>query len=332
MSISHHELQMESFLKQRQFNQAREYIEKLLAKQDNHSRVWILKAYLALSYSCLEEYQYSQPLYLDLLLSCDREEIKTIATIIFSLADFFFKQRDGDLATHLYSQGLEFDSQNYSEYLRLAYLFLLRGDFTTAIEIYNHLISQQPELTQAYEKFGKLWQDMRDYPQAIQIYQRGLAKNKTNKSLLKNLAYCYLKTRQTSQAKQTLEYLLQLPYHCQEDYSYIYGELGYIAILEKNLKQAIVAWQKLLDNNPQVYRVYQQWKNSYLQSNKNLSLIPQIKDNTDQRVVANTIAHLLLERKEYELAGYYRHLVAEGGNRQHHLFHKRGNNKPRHNG
>ncbi|MCS7146826.1 MAG: glycosyltransferase 61 family protein [Geminocystis sp.] len=312
MTFHSHESQIESLLRQREFIKARNYTEKLLEKEESQSLLCILKAYLALSYSCLEEYQYSQPLYLDLLLNCDGESIKTIAGIIFSLADFFFRQRDWDLATHLYSQGLEFDSQYHPGYIRLAYLFLLRGDFTTAMEIYHNLISQQPGLTIAYEKFGKLWQDMRDYSQAIATYQRGLEKNKTDKRLLKNLAYCYLKTRQTRQAKQILEYLLQLPL-CREDYSYTYGELGYIAILQKNLKQAITAWQRLLDNNPQVYRVYQQWQASYRETNKNLSLISQIKDNSDDRIIANTIAGLLLDKKEYELAGYYYNLVAEKG-------------------
>lgn len=116
-------------------------------------------------------------------------------------------------AKDAYTHSLQKDSTNAETWYNFGNLFAKTGDFTTAIENYKKietLNASANTLINMYNNLGNCYAILKQYDNAIDVYQRVLNYQPNNVSALQNIALTYQNIGNRSKAKEYADKLQQL--------------------------------------------------------------------------------------------------------------------------
>lgn len=126
------------------------------------------------------------------------------------------------------------------------------GTTNKALSIYNRLIVINPGVYGYYAQRGRLYQQMKNWPQAINDFNTALTLDTTEKILLTNLAQIYQELKDNKQSEAAyLKYLIHKPEDAIEISNY-----GYLLLDEERYKEANQIFDrsfKIDDNNIDTY-------------------------------------------------------------------------------
>lgn len=128
----------------------------------------------------------------------------------------------------------------------------MEGDANEAIAIIEKIISQDPDISNAYFTLGNIYFRLGQYDRAIENFQRVLALKPDDVFAAINIANSHLRTGRAGEAEK---FLLEFIHKAFPD-SQIYFLLGNIKFFEKNYDEAIKYYQECLKLNPDSASAY----------------------------------------------------------------------------
>ncbi|MEO0835369.1 MAG: tetratricopeptide repeat protein [Cyanobacteria bacterium J06642_3] len=150
-------------------------------------------------------------------------------------------------ATQYWLQAIALEQAEVSveEYLALGKSLVAKGEYQAAINCYQGLIKQQPQLSSAYLALGELLTRLRQGDQAISCYLHGL-KQQQHPELYFRLGNLYQAKQQWSQAAVCYQNATK----SDPKYAAAYHQLGEVLAHQEQWSQAIPLYQQAIKLNP----------------------------------------------------------------------------------
>jgi protein O-mannosyl-transferase len=152
----------------------------------------------------------------------------------------------------LYTRAIEVAPRNPLPRNHLAYVYMQKGDYKTALEIYHQALALDPQswrttmnLGSAYFQTGELQEAEKFYERAIEVYPKNA--NQRNSSQYYYLGQARLRMGHFAEAEQPLRTAVEIN---PSGFGYHFG-LGYVLLQEGKLKEAREQFEADLAVNPQ---------------------------------------------------------------------------------
>jgi tetratricopeptide (TPR) repeat protein len=186
------------------------------------------------------------------------------ATALRILGDMLYDQKDASGALAAYRKAIALDPAVkglYKRYFELATALGIQADISTAL---TGAINAGEADAGMYTVQGNYYQKEGLCPKAIQMYQKALASDPRNTTVLMSLGACQVKVGSMTEAAVTYEQVSAL----NPQDARVNKMLGDMYIAQKKKEQAIAMYKKYLEKQPKDYEVAYT-VGEYAYSNKN---------------------------------------------------------------
>jgi len=151
---------------------------------------------------------------------------------------------------------LEIEKNNLILLNILGVVYIKKGNFEEAENIFHKILSINPKNINALKNLGEIYRKKNKINEAIKYYELYLEINKNDIEILNNIASCYLKNKKYNSAIKYYKNIIKQKPHNEE---YLIS-LAFAFIESLNFNEGIKILEKLLDNNINNKRAY----NGYL--------------------------------------------------------------------
>jgi tetratricopeptide (TPR) repeat protein len=219
-----------------------------------------------------------------------------------NLGDLLYAQKENAGALSAYRKALALDPSIkgiYKRYFDLASALGISADIAAALA---GAINAGEADAGMYAAQGNTYQREALYPKAIQMYQKALAADPKNTSVLMSLGACQVKTGNTTEASITYEQVLALS---PQD-ARVYKMLGDMYVHQNKKDQAIGVYKKYLDKQPKDYAVasiigeYAYTNKNYDEAEKYLGMVVGTEAKTS--AFLSMYAFSCYQKKDYDKA------------------------------
>lgn len=108
------------------------------------------------------------------LLSEAHQKQKDDADILYKLGYFQQQAKENDAALQSYKEALELDKDNEYIHNSIASVYREEGEFASARMYLNNSLEIAPENPLTYFNYGNLLVDMKEYTQALEMYEKAV--------------------------------------------------------------------------------------------------------------------------------------------------------------
>jgi tetratricopeptide (TPR) repeat protein len=219
-----------------------------------------------------------------------------------NLGDLLYAQKENTGACAAYRKALSLDPTIkgiYKRYYELATALGYSADITAAL---NGAINSGEADAGMFASQGNAYQRDGLYPKAIQMYQKALAADPKNTSVLMSLGSCQVKAGNTTEASVTYEQVLALS---PQD-ARVYKLLGDMYVKQNKEDQAISVYKKYLERQPKDYAVaytvgkYAYTNKNYDEAAKYLGMVAGAE--THSSAFLAMYAYACYQKKDYDKA------------------------------
>ena len=180
--------------------------------------------------------------------------------VLCRLSDLYFEE-DDDKALDYSQRAFEIDKENDKAYSQLSYfyaikenhkklieLYLIKGYYSAAGNIYMHDLRDYPKAIECYLNVGNYHEagniykfDLKDYPKAIECYKKAVESDDKNFTYLQSLGCTLNYIKEHEKALHYLQIAKELKPNHINSYNnlvYVYNDLGNYEEVRKNLNIA----------------------------------------------------------------------------------------------
>jgi tetratricopeptide (TPR) repeat protein len=168
------------------------------------------------------------------------------------------------LATEIYWQILELDSDRAEAHYNLGNAIAQQGNLDEAVACWQRAIEIQPDFAEAYQNQGCVFQKLEQFEDAITCYLKALEIQPNWIDTLYNLGLCFFQQGRLDDAIACFKKTTQI----QPEYAQAYSDWGY-ALLEKDqLDEAITCFKKAIQIKPEFAQAYCKWRDTLAKQDK----------------------------------------------------------------
>lgn len=168
----------------------------------------------------------------------------------FEAAKLFELHKSYKRAMELYMQTIKLDSNHEEAYLRLGIIFFNKSQYRDAENIFNKVLSIQPENSSASYWMGLVCKQKNNFNKAIQLLEPALRNPDYKINALIERGECFLKTDNVYSAIPELERAERLlKDDNNNDHLKVWYLLGNAYEKDKKYEQAITIWKKIFKVN-----------------------------------------------------------------------------------
>ncbi len=173
--------------------------------------------------------------------------------------------------------------------------FLTRGDelyqqekYTEALQEYQRVLAENPELYLAYERIGLCYSKLDDLDNAIKAFKNMLAKEPQSRETLINLTVVYF---QKGEAEEGMKYLNQLDAKSLKSPDLFYN-VGLLLFKKRKIDMAIDYFNKCITLDPKYVDGYYQLALAHLnkanmqEAKKNLEKVIELAPDSEKAAIA----------------------------------------------
>ena len=163
--------------------------------------------------------------------------------------------------------------------------------YAEALQEYQRVLAEDPNLNMAYEKIGLCYYRMNDLENAVKAFKTMLEKEPGAREVLLNLCAIYL---EKGNLEEGLKYFQQLDEEALKDHSVFYN-IGVLLFNNNQMDMAIDYFKKCLTRNPNYIEAYFQLALAYLnkddveEAKKNFQKIIELAPESEQATQAKEI-------------------------------------------
>jgi Tfp pilus assembly protein PilF len=172
---------------------------------------------------------------------------------------------------------------------------LNRGDelyqqekYTEALQEYQRVLTENPELYLAYERIGLCYSKLDDLDNALKAFKSMLAKNHQSRETLINLSIIYF---QKGEVEEGMKYLNQLDEKSLKDPGLFYN-VGILLFKKRKIDMAIDYFKQCITLDPNYIDGYYQLALAYLnkaniqEAKKNLEKVIELAPDSEKATIA----------------------------------------------
>jgi Flp pilus assembly protein TadD len=142
--------------------------------------------------------------------------------------------------------------------------FLQEKKYDRAVSEFKRATAFNPELPEAYEYLGKVYQTTGKTDEAIEIYKKGVQQNPTSEKAITSLGNAYVENKQYAEAETQFKKLAQV----SPTSPYPYNTLGHIYLLTNRYEEAEGQFKKVIKLAPKDANGYYGLGLAYNKENK----------------------------------------------------------------
>jgi tetratricopeptide (TPR) repeat protein len=161
-------------------------------------------------------------------------------TVRLNLASIYFKNKDYDSATPLYSEVLKFQPDNVLAISKLALIYQEKGDSEKAIQLYEKVIDTKKDDPDLWFNLGILYFQMDRFDEAIKSFNKVVEINPDDVESLMNLVNSLWKAEMFKEAVPYLEKVVEI----QPDYADAWRFLSVAYVKAGQVKEGKKALEK----------------------------------------------------------------------------------------
>jgi tetratricopeptide (TPR) repeat protein len=174
----------------------------------------------------------------------DNTSIKSAIFDVATKSDFF-----NELSEELISYNVANDAESFHNQ---GNVFLEKGEFDKAIELYKKAISLNPKYSEAYNNLGLAYMNKGNLDLAIESYNKSLSLKSNDARVYNNLGVAYIRSNKLKEAITVLKKAIEL----SPDYDAAHYNLANAFLMANLIDEAISEYEKVIKitkDKPEVY-------------------------------------------------------------------------------